>query len=120
MVETRRTDPRSDLGRMARWAIWAVATAVFIAFVAFVRVPTYLGVAAPSWDKEGYEHVWRIWWRARGEMVDIERTWLFSALLFGSVAVIVVAASLALWLILVRDEPAPPDTPDPSSSSPHP
>jgi hypothetical protein len=81
-------------------------TAIFVVFIASVRVPTYLGLVAPAWDKEGIEYVWRVWWRARAEMVDVEQTWLFSALLIGLSVVVVVAASTALWLILVSEDPA--------------
>lgn len=92
----------TSLAGVVAWGAWALATSLFIAFALVWRVPTYLGVEAPAWDKSGTEYVWRVWWRARDSMVQVEPGWLFTLFYLGAATLVVVAGSFAMWLILVR------------------
>lgn len=94
--------------RAARLLLWAALSAAFVAFIAVSRVNTYLGVEAPTYDKRGREYVWRVWWRARHDVMDAGPSWGFSLVLLVLVALFLLGCVLALWIALVPDDPAAP------------
>lgn len=109
MPETRSNNEHATL----RWAVWVMLVAAFLAFLTLVRVHTHLGVKSSAFDKNGREYVWRIWWRARGQILSSGSSAPFQAFyLFALVAMFALSA-LALWLALVAGdqietgEPAP-------------
>ena len=95
---------------LVRWLVWAIAVAVFTGYVLVVRVHTRLGVEAPRLDKDGRDYVWRAWWRARYDIVDVGSDTAV-VVAYVSIAVIFLAlCALACWVALVPDEPAKPTT----------
>jgi hypothetical protein len=97
--------PSSEKSVRGRIIIWAVAVTLFAAFVTLSRVNTRLGVEAVSWDKDGRDYVWSVWWRARNDIVDLGPDRLF-VFVYVCLAVAFVALSiLAFWLALVPDDP---------------
>jgi hypothetical protein len=101
--------------RRLRWLVWAVAVAAFTGYVALARVHTRLGVDAPSWDKNGRENVWRVWWRARHEVVDIGSERAEGAGYIGLALLLLALSILACWVALVPDDPADPPDVSPDS-----
>jgi hypothetical protein len=103
--EDRPTTGRRTYG----WIVWAIGIVVFLGYVLLARVHTRLGVEAPSWDKDGQEYVWRSWWRARHEIVDIGPSGFQVVLYAGLAIAFVILGALACWIALVADEPAESD-----------
>jgi hypothetical protein len=104
--------------RVLRWLVWAVAVAVFAGYVLVVRVHTRLGVAAPAFDKNGREYVWRAWWRARHGIIDVGPGPTV-AVAYVSLALIFLAlCALAFWVALVPDEPTKRPMLPPADSEP--
>ncbi len=102
-VPTEQTGP-SAARRRVRWFVWAAGAALFSAFILLGRVHTRLGVEAPVWDKSGREYVWRVWWRARHQIVSFGPesavTFVYIALAVAFIALCI----LAVWLALVPEE----------------
>lgn len=90
--------------RTIRWIVWAGSLVVFAVFTGVSRVHTRLGVEAFPWDKNGREYVWRVWWRARDNMITVDPPWVFTAAFFALVGLFVVFSVLAFWIALVPDE----------------
>jgi hypothetical protein len=90
-----------------RWFAWAVGVAVFAAFVMLARVHTRLGVVAPPRDKNGREYVWRVWWRARDDVVNVGSDGTVAFVYVALAMAFVALGVLAFWLALVPDERAP-------------
>lgn len=100
----RETTSRLSPGRV----VWATTVLVAAALIALVRVPTYLGVEAPIYDKRGNEYLWRVWWRARDDFVDVSPSWLLGAALLVGLVVFVVAILAAYRVALSIPSSAPP------------
>ncbi len=97
--------PPSGKKVRARFIIWTIAVTLFAAYFTLSRVNTRLGVEAVSWDKDGRDYVWRVWWRARNDIVDFGSDGLF-VFVYVCLAMAFVALSvLAFWLSLVPDDP---------------
>lgn len=94
-----RDDDRSS--RSLRWVVWGVSVAVFAAFSTLGRVHTHLGVKAVAWDKDGREYVWRVWWRARDDIIDLNPAWVFSGFYVVMIVAFLGLSALAFWLALV-------------------
>lgn len=88
--------------------VWGVTVLVAAGLIALVRVPTYLGVEAPTYDKRGNEYLWRVWWRARDDFVDVSPSWLLSLALLIALAVFVAAILAAYRIALSIPSSAPP------------
>ena len=102
-LEQDRDPPVRSHGRDIRTIVWAIAVVVFGAWVVFGKVHTYLGVKAFSWDKEGREHVWRVWWRARDNIIERDST-AFVAVYVGLIVMFALFSALALWIALAPDD----------------
>jgi hypothetical protein len=108
--------------------VWLVLSAAFALFIVVAKVHTYLGVKVKptitsiagfetsKMDMNGHEHVWRVWWRARHEMLSLGPNWGFTALLTLLGLLFVGLCVLAIWVALVPNEtpardrlPAAPD-----------
>lgn len=113
------TPERPRASPSTRTVVWAVTVLVAAALVALVRVPTHLGVkvveANPdseatltSLDFRGNDYLWRVWWRARDDMVDVSPSWLLGlALLVGLVVFLVgIFAAYRLALSLPSSPPS--------------
>ena len=105
----------SDATRTARLTaariVWSVTLLLTVATFALLRVPTHLGVKVEEasstsrfrqmvLDKSGNEYLWRVWWRARGEFVDVGSSWLLGVVLLAGLAVFVVGIFAALRIAL--------------------
>jgi len=99
--------------------VWAATVLVAAALVALVRVPTHLGVkvveANPnseatltSSDFRGSDYLWRVWWRARDDMVDMSPSWLLGLALLAGLGVFVVGVFAAYRLALSIPSSSPP------------
>lgn len=99
--------------------VWAATVVVAAALVAFVRVPTHLGVKVveanadsevvlTASDFRGSDYLWRIWWRARDDMVDVSPTWLLGVALFVGLVVFLVGVLAAYRLALSIPSSSPP------------
>lgn len=102
-------DVALESGRRSRLAIWITLLAGFAAFASLARVTTNLGVEAPVWDKQGREYVWRIWWRARHQIVDFGPSWSFTLIYILLVLAFIALSVAAIWVALVPDEQATSD-----------
>jgi hypothetical protein len=99
--------PARDLHPLVRNLIWLALVVAFIAWTFLAKVHTHLGVKAVEWDKNGREHVWRVWWRARDDIIDSDSSaciGLYTILILAFIAL----SMLALGVALVADEPARP------------
>ena len=99
--------------------VWAVTVLVTVAAVALLRVPTHLGVKVEEangtsrfrstvLDKSGNEYLWRVWWRARGEFVDVNPSWMLGAALLAGLMVFVVGIFAAYRIALSIPSTQPP------------
>ena len=99
--------------------VWAVTVLVAAALVALVRVPTHLGVKVvevnpdseatlPSSDFRGSDYLWRVWWRARDDMVDVSPSWLLGLALLVGLVVFLVGIFAAYRLALSIPSSSPP------------
>jgi hypothetical protein len=98
------------LRRFDRRVLWCGLIAFVAAVVAFLRVPTTLGIKVPETqirgldpsliDVSSHERVWRVWWRARGDLIDVDPQWLLTAGLIVLFAVFVVGTLAAIWFAL--------------------
>lgn len=108
------TDAVRQTGRSARAVVTLTIAAIIAAAIAFVRVPTSLGVKAPrpetiftEPDLSGREYIWRVWWRARDDLIDAQPQWLVTGGLIAILAVFAFGMLLAVWLVTgppTRDE----------------
>jgi len=99
--------------------VWAATGLVATALVALIRVPTHLGVkvveANPdseatltSSDFRGSDYLWRVWWRARHDMVDVSPSWLLGLALLGALVVFLIGVLAAYRLALSIPSSPPP------------
>lgn len=95
-------EPAED--NRVRWIVWLGALVLFAGFSVLPRISTNLGVEAPSSDKSGHDHVWRIWWRARHEIVDFGPAWGFTIIYLALALAFVALSALVVWIALVPDE----------------
>ena len=77
---------------------------LFVLAVTVIEVPTTLGVKVPQpvfgeQDLSGRERIWRVWWRARDDLIDAEPQWLVTAGLIALLAVFAVGTLFAIWLV---------------------
>ncbi len=104
---------------LPRWLVWALTVTFAMAVVALVRVPTHLGVkvveanqnsqsALTSSDFRGRDYLWRVWWRARGDFVDVSPSWLLGLALIAGLAVFVVGIFAAYRIALSIPSSPPP------------
>ena len=91
-------------GRRIRITFWGLFVVIFAAYVALWRVHTYLGVKAVAWDKNGREYVWRVWWRARNDMIGSGPATPVVVVYFILIALFLILSIYALWLALVPDD----------------
>ena len=103
----------------ARRVVWAATVAVAVAVVGLLRVPTHLGVkvveansaapfTTPAMDFHGRDYLWRVWWRARDDMIDVSPSWLLVVALLVGLAVFVVGVFAAYRLALSIPSSPPP------------
>ena len=85
---------------LVRRIVWAATVVIAVAVFALVRVPTHLGVEAPINDKRGSEYLWRVWWRARDDMIDVSPSWLFGVVLMMALVVFLVGILAAYRIAL--------------------
>ena len=103
----------SNWHRKIRWIVWAIGITLFLGYIALARVHTRLGVEAFSWDKNGREYIWRVWWRARYHIVDLGHDRLFVFVYAGLALAFLALSALACWIALVPDDASSPaSTPD--------
>lgn len=99
--------------------VCAVTALLTVAALALLRVPTYLGVKVEEanrqagvgqtvLDKRGDEYLWRVWWRARGDFVVVDPSWLLGAALLLGLAVFVVGIFAAYRIALSIPVTPPP------------
>jgi hypothetical protein len=93
-------------GRSARAVVTLTIAAIFAAVIAFVRLPTSLGVKVPrpetiftEPDLSGREYIWRVWWRARDDLIDAQPQWLVTGGLIALLAIFALGTLLAIWLV---------------------
>ena len=77
---------------------------MFALAIAVIEVPTSLGVKVPQpvfgeQDLSGRERIWRVWWRARDDLLDAEPQWMVTAALIVLLLVFAVGTLLAIWLV---------------------
>ena len=87
--------------------VWLVLLVIFTGFALLRQVTTNLGAEAPIWDKSGRDYVWRIWWRARHEIVDFGPSWGFTVVYLALALAFIALSVLAVWIALVPSERAP-------------
>jgi len=103
----------------ARQLVWVATLAVAVAVVGLLRVPTHLGVkvveansaapfTTPAMDFHGRDYLWRVWWRARDDMIDVSPSWLLVVALLVGLAVFVVGVFAAYRLALSIPSSPPP------------
>ena len=99
--------------------VWAGTVLAAAALVALIRVPTHLGVKVveanrdseatlTSSDFRGSDYLWRVWWRARDDMVDVSPSWLLGLALIGGLVVFLVGVFAAYRLALSIPISSPP------------
>lgn len=101
------SEPADDVRRRNRlkWLLWIIVVVVFIGYASLARVHTRLGVKAPTFDKHGRDYVWRIWWRARDDIVDFGSHQVVVVAYVGLPLVFLALCALACWVALVPDDP---------------
>lgn len=114
-----RTEPHPESRPAIRKVITFGMAALFAAAVTFIRVPTTLGVQVPrpetlftEPDLSSSEYIWRVWWRARDDLVDVDPQWLVTAGLLAILAVFAAGMVTAIWLVtgpLTGEDLAPSD-----------
>jgi hypothetical protein len=90
---------------------------LFAVAVALIEVPTSLGVKVPrpdfgQPDLSGSERIWRVWWRARDDLIDVEPQWLVTGGLIALLVVFAAGMLLAIWLVTgppTSDDTTPAD-----------
>jgi len=103
----------------ARSIVWAATVLVTAALVVLTRVPTHLGVKVveanlnaeatlTTSDFRGSDYLWRVWWRARDDMVDVSPSWLLGVALLGGLVVFLVGIFAAYRLALSIPSSTPP------------
>lgn len=104
-ASARQQEPEAE--DRQRWLIWLAALVIATALAVLRSVTTNLGVEALARsDKQGRDYVWRIWWRARHEIVDFGPAWGFTVIYVGLALAFVVLSALAVWVALVPGERA--------------
>ena len=102
--------PRVD-ARIAGIVLVAIAGLI----LALIRIPTSLGVRVEpttgiggfEYDKSGHERVWRVWWRARDDLFDLQTQWPLTAGLIVLFSIFVTGVLAAVWIALSPDESTP-------------
>lgn len=99
-------------GRPSTARLVGAATVVAaLALVALVRVPTHLGVKVEEAnrtaafntglrDYRGSEYLWRVWWRARDQFIDVGPSWLLGLALLAGLMVFLVGVLVAYRIAL--------------------
>jgi hypothetical protein len=105
MIDDRQSQTRLD----RRW-VWCGLIALLGAAASWISVPTTLGVQVPETaisgidpslvDTSGHERIWRVWWRARGEFIELDHQWLVTAGLIVLLAVFAIGTMAAIWIAL--------------------
>ena len=77
---------------------------LFALATALIEVPTSLGVRVPrpaigQPDLSGSERIWRVWWRARDDLIDVSAQWLVTSGLLVLLAIFAVGMATAIWLV---------------------
>lgn len=100
--------------------VWALTALIATGLVALLRVSTHLGVkvveaattrsgSIPSnLDFRGSEYVWRVWWRARDDLIDVSPSWLLTVVLLAGLVVFVVGIFAAYRIALSIPSSPPP------------
>jgi hypothetical protein len=102
---TPREAPDADASaRRFRGFAWALGVIGFLAFVMLARINTYLGVQAVPWDKSGHEYVWRVWWRARNDIIQSGPGWVFLLAYVALALAFIGLSAVAFWIALVPDD----------------
>lgn len=112
-VEADLSNTTTSLSSLTRWVAWGAVSIAFVVFVVLGGVHTYLGVKVKPTvvtigsfqterlDMNGHEHVWRIWWRARHEMMNLGSGWGFPVLLTTLGLLFIVLSIFSIWVALV-------------------
>ena len=105
MIDDRQLHTRWD----RRW-IWCGLIALLGAAASWISVPTTLGVQVPETaipgidpslvDTSGNERIWRVWWRARGEFIELDHQWIVTTGLIVLLAVFAIGTMAAIWIAL--------------------
>jgi uncharacterized membrane protein len=112
------SDHDGPTGRDVQRLVFGVTLLAALALLALTRVTTYLGVKVveargsnsyiPPAYFRGREYIWRVWWRARDDMVDISPSWLLGAALILMLVAFGAAVIAAFRLALaIPPDPAP-------------
>jgi len=124
-------DPLTLLSSRTRVIFTLAIAAVFAFAVCLVRIPTSLGVKVPrpstdttgnettttiasiaEPDLSGHEYIWRVWWQARDDLINVEPQWLVTGGLIALLAIFALGMLLAIWLVTgppTGDEVPAPD-----------
>ena len=110
-------DERQLLSGVDRRRLWCALVAVAGYGVAMIPVPTTLGVKVPETaipgidpslvDTSGNDQIWRVWWRARDDMIEAGPQWMLTAALTLLLVTFVVALLAAVWFALAPDHGQP-------------
>ena len=99
-------DRMTRFGVSPRLAVTVAIGVLLAVAVALVRVPTSLGVKVPEPatfatepDMTVREYIWRVWWRARDDLIDVDPQWLVTAGLIALLVVFAAGTLLAIWLV---------------------
>jgi hypothetical protein len=100
----------AQLRRFDRRVLWFGLIVLAATVAAFLRVPITLGIKVPETqirgldpsliDVSSHERIWRVWWRARGDFIDVDPQWLLTAGLIVLFAVFVAGTLAAIWFAL--------------------
>ena len=98
------TDTNRHARLSPRLVTTAVIGAIFAAIVGLVKVSTSLGVMVPEPvlgqpDLSGSEYIWRVWWRARDDLIDVSPQWLVTTGLIALLTIFVAGMLLAIWIV---------------------
>jgi hypothetical protein len=102
-----------------RWR-WCGLVALGLFIAAMIPVPTTLGVKVPETsmpgidpsqvDTSGNDQIWRVWWRARDDMIDASPQWMLTVVLTLLLALFVIALLAAVWFALAPGHARPDAT----------
>jgi hypothetical protein len=105
MIEQQNNRAGTD----RRW-LWCAVIALFGVIVSWIYVPTRLGVKVPETaipgidastiDLTGRERIWRVWWRARDDFIEMDPQWIMTIGLIVLFAIFALGVLAAIWIAL--------------------
>ena len=97
-------EPMGEARLGPRTLVTLAIAASFAIGAAIVQVPTSLGVEAPrpvfgEPDLSSSEYIWRVWWRARDNLINVNPQWLVTGSLLALLAVFAAGTLAAIWIV---------------------